>query len=118
MFNFMRSTPPFLTGSTQYGTYCKKDSDIDIVLLMKENEYYKLSSLASEAPVRDRLKDIELENYTDELYPPLRFGKLNIIPVRDRIEYFKWKKATKKCKYECPQSKKQAKEIFKKILRK
>ena len=115
MFNIFRSTQPFITGSSQYGNYRTENSDVDMVVLFEdENEYNNLVFAFKESVERIwKLADSRL--YSNNIFPPLRFGQLNIIPVKNRDEYFKWKKATSLCKKIQPTSKNQAIQIFKNL---
>lgn len=79
----------FLTGSHAYGIP-RKDSDIDLVILISEEDFEKLRLLSDEP-------DHEAD-YISAGGKPLRFGRLNLLCCMYRKGFDVWRKGTKRLK--------------------
>lgn len=102
----------FITGSHAYGIP-HKDSDIDLVVLLTQEDLAKLE-IGCDPP-----KDEDEENrqaYITAGGMPLRFGKLNLIATTEPAQFEIWKRGTRALKKQAPVSRAFAVKFFR-ILR-
>lgn len=79
----------FITGSYAYGTPTN-DSDIDLVVYMRQSTAEKLVCFAEMADEEGEDEESDMAVLGNSLV----FGKLNLICVYDEEEFLLWKKAT------------------------
>jgi predicted nucleotidyltransferase len=94
MFGMFKTA--FVTGSSVYGkAYRTDESDIDLVVLFDLDEWVCLLETIDKC---DKAYQIRVDEYVgfESNREPIRFGKLNIIPVFSVYKYKKWKKATER----------------------
>ena len=108
--------PCFLTGSTVYGDqYRTEESDIDLVCFFEKEEYV---ALLETIDLFEDADDIRWDIYqgTDPKFVPIRFGRLNIIPVFSRKKWKLWKEATERATMIQPRDKGHAICIFNEVF--
>lgn len=92
----------FVTGSHAYGTPTET-SDIDLVLLVSHEDLRKLQKLADTVPGPNS------GTQTGDVDGSFRFGKLNLLCVRNVQEFTVWRLATEFLKTKAPVTRERAK---------
>lgn len=112
----MFNKPCFMTGSSVYGEkYKTKDSDIDLVCFFTPTEY---ADFLEEVGRLDEAHDVRMADY-DGFQPnqsPIKFGKLNIIPVFNSRQWKAWQEATRRARRMKPKTKLEAIWIFDQVF--
>ncbi len=108
----MKSMQPFVTGSRVYGTP-RKDSDIDLVVLVDEATLKLLENVSEHTPTRHPNEEYQIGVLG--LNASLRFGRLNLLCVTTPEAYEVWKYGTEKLKKEAPVTRDRAVEVFSKL---
>jgi hypothetical protein len=96
----------FITGSRIYGIP-KPDSDIDLVVFLTHDEYWKLAKLASPSSPSNHPSASD-----EDAHPSLYFGNLNLIPAFEPEVFQAWFDGTEFLKQESPVPKQRACEVM------
>jgi Nucleotidyltransferase domain len=100
----------FLTGSRAYGTP-RIDSDIDLVIFTDVETAGLLQVWGAVENAAPQGSD----EGSDEVYGPIRFGKLNLIVCTSEEAYRAWVDGTAELKKRAPCSREEAKTVFLKL---